>query len=349
VEIPSKMDVSIVIVNWNTCDLLRGCLRSICDQTRDLSFEIFVVDNASRDGSAEMVRTEFPEVNLIANTENRGFAAGNNQAIRKASGRYILLLNPDTIVLDAAISRCVRYADARPDVGVVGCQVLVSDRALADRLFLRLRSDPALKDQLSATVSATTLEQSIIQRTGFAFPSLWGLFVTLSGLSRAFPWSRFVRNREALWDFKHEQDLDVVSGVFMLVRREALDQVGLLDESYFIYQEEVDWCYRFAQAGWHRVFTPCAQIIHLDGGANSTSQVNVKMFVQMQKSQMIYFRKHLGYIAWLAATAMYVLSNAVRATVWFVSSMISQERRLQRKALAAVAALRFHLFRVEPT
>src|SRR5262249_28352302 len=156
-----------VIVSWNTCDLLRGGLCSIVHQTRTVSFEVFVVDNASSDRSAEMVRTEFPGVNLIENKENRGFAAANNQGIRMSSGSYVLLLNPDTVILDACIDRCIRYADAHADVGVVGCQVFEDEQR--------------------------------IQRTGFSFPSPWTLFLTLSGLSVAFPRSRIFGKPEIGW------------------------------------------------------------------------------------------------------------------------------------------------------
>ena len=124
------MDVSIVIVSWNTVDILRGCLVSIFAEAISEAFEVIVVDNASRDTSVAMVRTEFPRVTLIANTENRGFAAANNQGMRLASGRYVLLLNPDTVILDAAIDRCVAIADAHPDIGVVGCQVLTDEHTI---------------------------------------------------------------------------------------------------------------------------------------------------------------------------------------------------------------------------
>jgi GT2 family glycosyltransferase len=314
---PSAIDVSIVIVSWNTRDILRGCLRSIFEQTRETSFEVFVVDNNSHDSSAEMVRDEFPAVRLIANVQNRGFAAGCNQGMREASGRYTLLLNPDTIVLDDAISRCVRYADLHADVGVVGCQVLEDD--------------------------------SRIQRTGFSFPSPSNMFLGLSGLSRAFPRSRlFGRPQLSWWARDSEQDLDVVSGMFMLVRREAIAHVGLMDESYFVYAEEADWCYRFAKAGWRRVFTPCARIIHLDGGDKSTSQISIKMFVQLQKSLMIYYRKNLGLGAWLSAKAIYILSNSFRMVAWFGQSVVTRDPHLRRKSAAAKAALFYHLSGVEP-
>jgi GT2 family glycosyltransferase len=311
------MDVSIIIVNWNTRDLLRGCLHSIYQQTRESTFEIFVVDNASHDGSAEMVRSEFPTVRIIANTRNYGFAAANNLGIRQALGRYILLLNPDTIILDGAIDHCVRYADAHVDVGVVGCQVLEDGNR--------------------------------IQRTGFSFPSPANLFLTLSGLSRAFPRSRlFGRPELGWWKRDSEQDLDVISGMFMLVRRKAFEKVGLLDEAFFVYSEEADWCYRFSRAGWRRVFTPSARIIHLDGGSKSTSQVSIKMFVQMQKSSMIYFRKNLGFTASLLAKIIYIVSNTVRLVAWFLISLISRDRSYRRKCAAAVAALQFHLLGIEP-
>jgi GT2 family glycosyltransferase len=311
------MDVSIIIVNWNTRDLLRGCLNSIFEQTRDLAFEIFVVDNASRDGSPEAVRSEYPKVNLIENVQNRGFAAANNQGIRAASGRYLLLLNPDTVILDDAIGRCVRYADAHPDIGVVGCQVFE--------------------------------DHERIQQTGFSFPSPWMLFLIHSGLDKLFPRSRlFGKPTLGWWDRRSEQELDVVSGMFMLVPRAAVEQVGLMDESYFVYAEEADWCYRFSLAGWRRVFTPCARILHLEGGGKSTSQVNIKMCVQLQKSMMIYHKKNLGYGAWLVAKLVYIGSNAVRAVAWFISSLLRRDPLVRRKASAAAAALKFHVLGLEP-
>ena len=305
------MDVSIVIVSWNTRDILSDCLRSVFEQTKEVSFEVFVIDNSSHDGSADMVRAEFPRVKLIENAQNRGFAAASNQGLRLASGRYTLLLNPDTLILDDAISRCVRYADLHSDVGVVGCQVLE--------------------------------DENRISNTGFSFPTPLNLFLALSGLSRAFPRSRlFGRPELGWWDRDSEQDVDVVAGMFMLVRREAIAQVGLMDKSYFVYSEETDWCYRFSRAGWRRVFTPSARIVHLDGGGKSTSQVSSKMFVQMQKSSMIYHRKNLGLAAWASVKGIYVVSNAVRMVLWFASSIINRDPHTRNKSAAAKAALRYH-------
>jgi GT2 family glycosyltransferase len=313
----SRVDVSVVVVSWNTRDILRGCLHSIFEQTKQVSFDVFVVDNNSRDGSAGMVRAEFPSVKLIANDQNRGFAAACNQGMRAAFARYTLLLNPDTIVLDEAISRCVRYADLYPDVGVVGCQVLENENRITP--------------------------------TGFSFPSPLNEFLALSGLSRMFPRSRlFGRPEMSWWDRHSERDVDVVTGMFMLVRREAIAQVGLMDEAYFVYSEEADWCYRFSQAGWRRVFTPCARIVHLDGGAKSTSQASKKMFVQKQKSSMIYHRKNLGLGAWWLAKLIYIGSNFVRMVAWFILSIVNRDRRSWHRSAAARAALVYHVIGSEP-
>jgi GT2 family glycosyltransferase len=313
----SKTDVSIVIVSWNTRDILRGCLNSVFEQTKNASFEVILIDNNSHDGSSDMVRREFPQVTLIANAQNRGFAAACNQGMLAASGRYILLLNPDTVVLDDAISRCINYADLHSDVGVVGCQVLE--------------------------------DENRITPTGFSFPSPLNIFLALSGLSRLFPRSRlFGRPELSWWDRHSERDIDVVTGMFMLVRREAIAQVGLMDEAYFVYSEEADWCYRFSQAGWRRVFTPSARIVHLDGGAKSTSQASKKMFVQLQKSTMIYHRKNLGLGAWWLAKLIYIGSNFIRMVAWFVMSIVNRDSRNWHRSAAARAALVYHLVGSEP-
>jgi GT2 family glycosyltransferase len=211
----------------------------------------------------------------------------------------------------------VQYANLHTDVGVVGCQVLE--------------------------------DENRISPTGFSFPSPLNVFLALSGLSRAFPRSRLLGRPElGWWDRNSEQDVDVVTGMFMLVRREAIAQVGLMDESYFVYSEEADWCYRFSQAGWRRVFTPSGRIVHLDGGAKSTSQVGTKMFVQLQKSSMIYHRKNLGFAAWLLVKGIYIVSNSVRMVAWFILSIVNRDLKTRRKSAAAKAALVYHFLGIEP-
>ncbi len=232
----SPADVSVIIVNWNTSDLLRQCLHSVFAQTSSIECEVIVVDNGSTDGSVEMVRQEFPRVNLLANYENRGFAAANNQGIAIAKGRYVLLLNSDTIVLDRAIERTIAFADDHSDTAVTGCRVLNSDRSL--------------------------------QYTCFMFPSILNSLLLATYLPRLFPRSGFFgRERMTWWSRNDTREVDVVTGCYMLVRREAVDEVGLMDERFFMYAEETDWCYRFKAKGWKNRFTPGAEIIHIGGAS----------------------------------------------------------------------------------
>jgi GT2 family glycosyltransferase len=230
------MDVSVIIVNWNTCDLLRQCLRSVGAQTSSSCSEIIVVDNASSDGSAAMVRGEFPKVTLLVNEENRGFAAANNQGMSLAKGRYILLLNSDTIILDRAIEKTVAFADEHPDTAVTGCRVLNPDLTL--------------------------------QNSCFMFPSILNWFLFSSYLYRIFPKSRFFgREYMTWWSRNDSREVDVVTGCYMLVRKKAVDEVGYMDEQFFMYAEETDWCYRFKAEGWKNRFTSDAEIIHIGGAS----------------------------------------------------------------------------------
>jgi len=264
------LDVSVIVVSWNTKGLLCDCLQSILEQAGDVDYEIVVVDNASSDGSAEMVRSHFPNVTLIVEQTNRGYAAAINDGIRVAQGRYVLILNSDTLVCDAAIAKTVGYADKHPEAAVVGCQV----RESLDK----------------------------VQMTCFRFPSLLNLLLRVSGLARCFKKNCFFgRGDMRWWQRDSEQEVDTVSGMFMLVRREAIDEVGLMDTAYFLYCEETDWCYRFAKAGWKMLFWPGAVIIHLGGGGHSSKSQELRLKVQMQKSILLFFKKHHGVIQYLLA------------------------------------------------
>jgi GT2 family glycosyltransferase len=290
-----KLDVSVIIVNWNTRELLRQCLESIRVQTRGITYETIVVDNASVDQSATMVKVEYPEAILIENTENRGFAAANNQGIRISTGRYVLLLNSDTLVLDRAITRTVEYSDQNVQYGVVGCQVW--------------------EDEFT------------IQETCFNFHTPWNVFCVVTGLAKLFPRSVVLGgDKMRYWDRMTEREVEVVSGMFMLVRCEAVDAVGLLDEHFFIYCEEADWCFRLHQAGWKSYFWPGAKIIHRDGGGKSTAQVNVKMEVQKVKSLLFFIRKHYGVVAEGAVRTTIVLSSLVKIVVLAALWPLSPER-----------------------
>lgn len=311
-EPSSDCAVSVVIVNWNTRDILNDCLASIAHETA-LPHEVIVVDNASTDGSAELVRASHPHVTLIANTRNRGFAAANNQGLRITRGRKVLLLNPDTVVLDGAIDRMTDWLDAHPDVGCVGCQVME--------------------------------DETTIQRTGFADPGPLNLALVEFGIQRMAPRHRiFGRSEYGDWDRRSQRDVDVVSGMFMLVPRHVLDRVGLLDEAFFVYSEEADWCRRIRNAGWRCVFAPEARILHLDGGGKSTVQIRSQMYIQMQKSKMHFLRKHYSLPGVVAGRAIFLVSSVLRLLLaaWRRNAEAAARRRL------ALASLRYHLTRREP-
>ena len=288
------LDVSIIIVNWNTRDILRDCLNSIAAQAGAVSSETIVVDNASSDGSVEMIKADFPWVHLIANQENRGFAAANNQALDLAQGRYLLLLNSDTVVLDRAIEKTVTFADSRPSAAVVGCLVLNADRT--------------------------------VQNTCFMFHSILNDLLEALFLNQLFPRSRFFGRAEMTWWSRDDvRQVDVVSGCFMLVRRAAYEQVGPMDEGFFMYAEEADWCYRFHRAGWQNIFTPHAEIIHLHGA--SSAQRRPEMTLQLRGSCLRYYRKHHGPLIYGLGCIMVALFFALRIPIWLFKSLLSSGQR----------------------
>lgn len=290
------MNVSIVIANWNTCDILHDCLISIYEQESDIDYEIIVVDNASTDGSVEMLRKEFPQVVLIANTENRGLAAANNQGIKLAKGRYVLLLNSDTKILDNAISKSVAFADSHPNSAVVGCRVLNPDQTL--------------------------------QPTCFMFPSILNMLLSSSYLYKVFPKSTFFgREMMSWWGRMDTREVDVVTGCFMLVRQEAIKQVGMVDEQFFMYAEETDWCYRIKQAGWKVLFTPIAEIIHL--GEASSKKIKPTMVLQLRASILLFFKKHKGKLSYGVACLLVSLFFFVRVPFWLVMAVFSKSMRHQ--------------------
>lgn len=244
-------DVSIIIVNWNTRQLLLDCLASLPAATRGIEAEIWVVDNGSHDGSVAAVARHFPDVFIIANPDNRGFATANNQAIRASSGRCVMLLNSDTITRPGSIQRLVHFLDTHPQVGVVGPRLLNADGTL--------------------------------QPSWALFPNL---LTELTG--KKIRW----RRRYPTVDGSPAYETDWLDGAAMVLRREVLKQVGLLDESYFMYTEEVDWCYRIKRAGWPICYLPTADIVHF--GGQSSKQAATRMKAELYFSKLRFFAKHYG-------------------------------------------------------
>ncbi len=251
--------MSIAIVNWNTLELLRDCLASIRIAAEQLAgrVETVVVDNASSDGSAAMVAKEFPEVVLIESAENRGFAGGTNLAIERGSGRYVLLLNPDTVVSESSLRILVETLEADSSIGAVGPRTFGAGGDM--------------------------------QVTCFPLPTLPRELWRLLHLDRIAAFSQYPMKR---WPSDAVRPVESLEGSCILLRREVLDKVGLLDESFFMYSEEIDLCRRVHEAGWKLAWSPRAEIVHY-GGA-STRKVALKMFVQLYRAKTQYFRKHGG-------------------------------------------------------
>lgn len=305
------MDVSIIIVNWNTKTMLDDCLRSVVRSAAGESYEIVVVDNGSNDGSPDMVVAQFPQVRLIRNAENRGFAAANNQGMALARGRYVLLLNSDTRVSPGAIAATIRFADQHQEAAVVSCRV--------------------------------TGPKGGTQHVCYTFPSLVNLALSLAKLSMLFPRSRwFGRYRLTWWNYDEPRVVDAVAGCFMLVRRTAIEEVGPLSERYFMYSEDVDWCWRFAQRGWKTMFAPVADIIHF--GQASSCQCASDMHLQERQSLLMFLESKSGRPARLVANAMFCLGSLLRIPAAALQELIGRNRpQAAARRRRSLAALRFHL------
>lgn len=268
----------MVIVNWNTRSEISDCLRSVL--TSDVAVpEVVVVDNASSDGSVAMVQGDFPTVKLIRNDDNLGFAKASNQGIKVCKGRYVLLLNPDCVVHPGAFTELVRFGDANPDVGIFGIRILNSDGTV----FGSCRRFP--------TLAAGIFRNAI--------------------LARLFPNNPYIKEYlMADWDHSEVAEVDWVSGAALVARREMLDQIGVLDERFFMYCEDVDIAYRAKQAGWKVMYFPGATVVHLR--ARSSDQNPVPMIIAFHRSMYAFFNKHYAAKSSVLARAIVPLGLIFR-------------------------------------
>ncbi|SHL66719.1 hypothetical protein SAMN05444414_12542 [Roseovarius marisflavi] len=291
------IDLSIVIVNWNTRKMTRECLASVSSGLGDLAAEILVVDNASTDGSADMVEADFPEVALIRNSENRGFAAANNQGFNMARGKHVLLLNTDTLVHGNALPASVVWLNAHPDVGAMGCRVLNTDGS--------------------------------VQLTCSMYPSVLNQILQLSGLSKLRHPRFFGRHSMTHWLRDSEREVEVISGCYLLVRRSVIDQIGLLDENFFFFGEETDWCKRMRDAGWRLMFAPVGEITH--HGSVSARKLDYHRDVLLSESIVRLHRKHAGVFGGLVTFGIISMFNATRALYWSFAAVFSSSEHARAR------------------
>lgn len=286
------MNISIIIVSWNVRDYLKGCLESLFGTLKDIDFEVFVVDNNSSDGTVELVRECFPQVRLIANEHNLGFAKANNMAITRGSGKYILLLNPDTVAMPAAITKMVDFLDAHEKYGAVGPKLLLGDLCTV---------------QYGATRN---------------FPCISEHFVKLIN---GGAWLR--QKSDQLLPNSTSHETDAIAGACMMIRRDAIDKVGMLDEEFFMYGEDVDWCYRINKGGWKIYYLAEATIVHFGGKSAIIKYTEGEDMAENYNAYYIYFRKHHGVIYALCFRAMVGIAMTLWNTVWMIQLFLKKKNK----------------------
>ena len=292
-------DLSIIIVSWNTRPHLRRCLQSL-EVARDLfnqPFEVLVIDNGSVDGSQQMIDSEFGMVQLIRNNQNLGFARANNQGLARARGRYLMLLNPDTEVMPAALSELLSFMENDQSAGAAGPKLLNPDGSL----------------QISCYPIPSLIRE------------LWRLF----HLDRLHPLAAYPHS---WWQARQPLTVDMAQGACLMLRREALRKVGRLDERFFMYTEEVDLCLRLRNAGWRIHWVPSAVVTHY--GGQSTSQSSEAMFLELYRSKILFFRKHYGRAAAAIYKGILTAASLTRLALTPVAALVDRSKSARTAALA---------------
>lgn len=303
----ARLDLTIVIVNWNTRDLLCNCLDSVFKAIKGLRFEVFVVDNASADGSVSAVRQRFPRVKLIENNRNLGFARANNQVLKDIDSRYALLLNSDTEIIPGAVECLVTFLDQHPAAGVAAPQYLNPDGS----------------------------KQNSFEN----FPGLVSELLNKSLLKMLFP-QKYPSKRKT---YHAPLAVDSVIGACMMVRAEAMEKVGCLDEDYFFFLEETDWCYRMRKAGYGVYHIPQARIYHIQGA--SKEKAPALAWIEYYRSSYLFFRKNRSYFSWM----MLRVFRPVKLVVNFLLATLAmtltfgRNERARRKWSTYLQLCRWHL------
>ncbi len=276
-------EISIVIVNWNTKEYLNRCLESIIKDTKNYNTEIIVVDNDSTDGSVEFINNIFTDIKVINNDVNLGFAKGNNIGIKECTGKYVCLINPDVVVLNGCFTQLYKYMEQNPEIGLIGPQILNSE--------------------------------GLIQRSCMSFPTLWNNFCNAFALDSLFPRMKlFSSLMMRYWGHNTICTVNVINGCFWMVRKKAIRQVGLIDERYFMYAEDIDWCKSFSECNWKIVFFPDAKAIHI--GAASSSKSPIRFYIEMKIANLKYWEKYHNKASWICLFLIICVNQLFRMFVY---------------------------------
>lgn len=289
-----RPDLSIVIVSYNCANVLDNCLISIPAGAGNLSYEIIIVDNDSRDGTVQLIRDRYPEVSIIANRQNLGFARACNQGLHLARGKFLLLLNPDTIAGIGSIQSTHQYMGANPRIAAASCKVVRPDGTL----------DPSCKRE---------------------FPSVWDGFCRTIGLSKVFPKSRlFARYDTFYLDKNTRQEVPLIDACYMMISGKALDEIGFLDERFFMYAEEMDWCRRAHNCGWSIGYEPAGSIVHIKG--ETTRHSTFRMLYHFHRSMCLYYLKYSRW--WNPMTLIVLLGVGCRYIMLTSLNLVRREKRV---------------------
>ncbi len=301
------MDVSVIIVNWNTKDLLLNCITSVYDTGGGVEYEVMVVDNGSSDGSGQAVKETFPQVTFIQNAENRGFAKANNQALSVATGRYVLLLNSDAMLTKGALKGLLDFMDKTPRAGIASCQYLNRDGSRQNSFD----NFPTLATEL---LNKTLLRMVFTQK----YPS---------------------KKQE----YYEPIEVESVIGACMMVRAEAMKQVGALDEDYFFFMEETDWCFRMQKAGWKIFHLPQIKVYHLQG--QSKEKNPAKAWIEYYRSSYRFFKKHRSVVSYFTLRVMRVCKLVINLLLVLLGFLITfgLDKGLRRRFRIYSVLLFWHL------
>jgi GT2 family glycosyltransferase len=313
----AKPTVSVIVVSWNAREYLVQCLDSLTDEACRHPMEIIVVDNASTDDSADWVERHYPHVRLVRNAKNLGFATANNIAISASTGRYICFVNSDAHLLPDCVTALVDFCEEHPNVGMVGPRIKGGDTKL--------------------------------QRSCLGFPTVWNMFCRALALDKVFPRSKiFAGYSLTYWAQDSLRCVDILLGCFWLVRRQALTEVGLLDEDFFMYGEDLDWCKRFWEHRWQVVFVPSCEAIHYGGASSANSPI--RFYIERQRADLLYWRKHHSR---LGASSYFIISclhQSLRAAGYCFAAILkgSGQQYYQHKFKRSVLCLKWLIFHSLP-